>query len=121
MYRNPRAPGPIHATKLSAAFVTSNGEETEIKTFSPPLFFNLFQKGKDRLANVGVGRYVLFDRYLRPMQKGDASAARQLADLIDHGRQGTLVALRLISETYRISDTGIVREGKKVATYPVSD
>ena len=100
MYKNAAAPGPIQAQKRRIIGTTSKGQAEEVTTHL-----------------LGLSITVLEARYLRPMGKGDRSAARALITRLNRGRDDPFVELRLESETYTVSDTGIVRQDNPVVAY----
>jgi hypothetical protein len=102
MYRNARVPGPIRTETRRIVGVTAKGERETVTT--------------DLL---GLSSYALERMYIRPMWTGDFSAARQLTDRLNRKRQDPFIGLRLESETYKITDGGVVKEDNPVITYRV--
>lgn len=102
MYRKSYGPGIIRKTKHNIVGVTARGEELEVVP-------NI----------VGLQWQALYKHYVNPMRSGNSSRARRLADRINLDREDPIVAFRVESETYTISDSGIVREDQQPVTYPV--
>jgi hypothetical protein len=55
--------------------------------------------------------------YLQPMWTRDSSAARQLFSRLNRERDDPFVELRLESETYTVTDSGVAREDNPPITY----
>ena len=53
------------------------------------------------------------------MRKADSSVAKALAGRLNRQRENPIVELRLESETYTITNTGIVREDNPVVAYRI--
>jgi hypothetical protein len=89
---------PVQTTAKRIVVKTSRGEEVEIHPF-----------------DVGLSSYA-FDRlYIARILRGDAAAAKSLADRLNTHRRDNVVEVRLQSETYTITDTGLVKkEGPSV-------
>ena len=51
----------------------------------------------------------MYRLYIQPMMQGDSSAARQLAGLLNRERRDSIVEIRLETETYTATDSGIVK------------
>jgi hypothetical protein len=100
MYKNAHQPGPIQALKHRVVGVTRTGTKEEITG-----------------SLVGLPRPTVGRMYFRPMQAGDSAAARRLLSRINRNREDPFVELRLESETFTVTDTGIVREDNPVMTY----
>ena len=66
---------------------------------------------------VGLSPFVLRASYEQPMWRGDSSAAQQLFMRLNLQRQDPFVELRLETETYTVTDTGLTKEKNPVATY----
>jgi hypothetical protein len=102
MYRNARAPGPIQTTIRRVVGTTSKGEE---ETITPNL--------------LGLSGYAFERMYIKPMRAGHSSAAHQLIARLNLSRDDPFVELRLQSETYRVTETGVVKEDNPVIAYRV--
>lgn len=102
MYKDAVPPGPIRADIRHLVGVTLKGERKEVS--------------KD---TVGVSSFVLDRLYLKPMNAGDSSAARRLIGLLNRKRNDPVVEIRLESETYWVTDAGIVKTDNPVITYRV--
>ena len=100
MYRESYRPAVIRATKEHVAALTAAGHELKML---PEV--------------VGLHGHALHQHYIGPMHSGDPTAARLLADRINLGRSDPVVAFRIDSETYVITNTGVVSEGKQSVTY----
>jgi hypothetical protein len=53
------------------------------------------------------------------MWDGDSSAAQRLANRINRGREDPFVEIRLQSEKYMVSDTGVVKQENPAIVYRV--
>jgi hypothetical protein len=93
MYKSSSPPGPIQMTWRHLFGVTSQGRRTEV---TPEV--------------LGASITVLEDDYLRPMAKGDASVAGCLFARLNRQRSDPFVELRLVSEEYTATDTGVAVE-----------
>ena len=102
MYKDSRPPGPITMWKLRLIGVTAKGESERV---TPPL--------------VGVSGSALGRMYILPMLRGDSSAARGLITRLNREGQDPIVELRLVRETYTVTDTGLVRRDDPAITYRV--
>ncbi len=100
MYKNSRKPGPIDVRQRRLLAVSSAGR---IDTVTPHL--------------LGLSITVLKQRYLTPIGTGDLSPAPELIARLNRGREDPVVELRLESETYTVTDSGVVREDNPVVTY----
>jgi len=100
MYKNSRKPGPIDTRQRRLLAISSKGATD---TVTPHL--------------VGLSITVLRQRYLVPIGTGDLSPAPELIDRLNRHRGDPVVELRLESETYTITDTGITRTDDPVVTY----
>jgi hypothetical protein len=100
MYKNSRPAGPVDAHQRRIIAITSAGERD---TVTPRL--------------LGLSITVLEQWYLRPLSAGDASAVPSLVERLNRSLRHPVAELRLESETYTITDTGIVRTDNPVVTY----
>jgi len=104
MYRNSRgSEGPIRTSLRRIIGITSSGEELQIR----PL-------------DAGLSRFALRRMYTRPMYKGEASAAQRLADRLNRHRENPIMAFRLESKTYTITDTGIIEKENPPIIYQIT-
>lgn len=104
MYKNSRAPGPIRSVIRRYIGMTSRGDELGIGPWQS-----------------GLSSFALNRLYFRPMRKGDVSAARRLADRLNLHREDPIVAFRLESTTYTVTDSGVVTEDNPAVMYRVVD
>jgi hypothetical protein len=100
MYNASRPPGPIEANKKRVIGITLKGHREAV---TPSL--------------VGSSGFAFQALYLSPMRRGDSSAARQLFRRINLRREDPFVEFRLESETYTVTETGVVRQDNPVITY----
>jgi hypothetical protein len=100
MYKDSRAPGPIQVKKKRIFAVTQSGRKERV---TPTL-----------LGSTGYGLHALYEV---PMLRNDSAAARDLFKRLNVQRQDPFVELRVESETYTVSDTGVVRKDNPVITY----
>jgi hypothetical protein len=102
MYKNSRNAGPIRTVVTRIIGVTSQGKEEPVDA-----------------KLVGLSSFALGRLYLDSMRAGDSSAALRLADRLNLHRQDLFIEFRLESETYTITDNGIVKNYNPVITYRV--
>jgi hypothetical protein len=102
MYKESRPAGPIQANKLRVIGVTRKGESQPITPYL-----------------VGSSGLALRGLYTKPMWDGDSSAAQRLANRINRGREDPFVEIRLESEKYMVSDTGVVKQENPAIVYRV--
>lgn len=69
---------------------------------------------------LGSSPYALQTLYERPLFKGDSSAAPALFARLNLDRKDPVVEVRLESETYTVTDTGIVKRENPVLRYRAS-
>jgi hypothetical protein len=100
MYHDSRPPGPIQATKRRITGVTLKGEKVAVTPYL-----------------LGLSIFTLQSLYAQPMMRGDSSAAQQLFGRLNLQREDPFVELRLESERYTVTDTGVVKEDNPVVTY----
>ncbi len=103
MYKDSRRPGPIVAKKEWIMAVTRKGQQEAV---TPSL--------------VGSSSFAVGELYVAPMWRGDSSAAQQLFRRLNLRREDPFVELRLESETYTVTDTGIAKRQNPVVTYRVA-
>ena len=100
MYKDSRAPGPIQVKKKRIVGVTQTGQKERV---TPTL-----------LGSTGYGLHMLYEV---PMLRNDSAAAQDLFRRLNVQRQDPFVELRVESETYTVSDTGVVKQDNPVITY----
>lgn len=100
MYKRSHPPGPIQAMKRRIVGVTLSGKKEAVTPFL--------------VGSTGLGMQAL---YGRPLLEGDSSAARHLFRRLNLKREDPFVELRLVSETYTVTDTGVVRQDNPIVTY----
>jgi len=100
MYKNSRQAGPIEVRQRRMLAITSKGA---IDTVTPRL--------------VGLSITVLQASYLKPIGSGDLSPVPELIQRLNRHRDDPVVELRLESEIYTVTDTGIARRDEPVVTY----
>ncbi len=100
MYKDSRAPGPIEAKKKRIIGVTLKGQKEAV---TPDL--------------LGSSPFAMQALYAVPMWRNDSSAAQQLFKRLNLQREDPFVELRLESETYTVTDTGVVKRHNPVITY----
>ena len=103
MYKDSRAPGPITVNRKRIIAITAKGQQD---TVTPYL--------------LGSSPYALQTLYERPLFKGDSSAAPGLFARLNLGRTDPVVEVRLESETYTVTDSGIVKAENPVLRYRAS-
>ena len=95
MYKDPKPDGPVQMDKKRLLAVTARGDTATV----------------DKEV-VGVSSFVIDRLYTKPMRAGDATAARALFTRLNRTRDDPFVELRLESETYSVTDEGIVKIGR---------
>ncbi len=100
MYKHSRPGGPVEVNQRRILAVTASGARD---TVTPHL--------------LGLSITVLDQRYHRPLMSGDTSVVPAMLERLNRGRSDPYVALRLESETYTVTDTGLARRDNPVVTY----
>jgi hypothetical protein len=100
MYKNSRGPGIIEAHDRRIIAVTESGRQD---TITPDL--------------MGLSHTVIRHDYLRPLTTGDSTPALELISRLNWRRTDSVVELRAESETYSVTDSGIVRKDNPVHVY----
>jgi hypothetical protein len=100
MYKRSHAPGPIRTVTKHITGVTSKGHRVAVT----PYF-------------LGSSRFALQGLYEVPMWRGDSSAARRLFKRLNSRREDPFIELSLESETYTVTDTGVVKQENPAITY----
>jgi hypothetical protein len=105
MYRHAHDPTrPIQASLNRIVAITAEGEPLHI---GPP--------------EVGLQYFAFHRFYLGPMSTGNPAAARALADRISRHPQERIIELRVESATYMVTETGLVKDSNRIATYRIGD
>ncbi len=102
MYKDAVPAGPVRADIRQLVGVTRTGGRIDVDD-----------------DTVGVSLFVMDRLYIKPMMQGDSSAARQLAGLLNRERRDSIVEIRLETETYIATDSGIVRSQPPAIAYRV--
>ncbi len=102
MYKDAVAAGPVRADIRQLVGVTRSGGRIDVDD-----------------DTVGVSSFVMDRLYIKPMMQGDSSAARQLAGLLNRERRDSIVEIRLETETYIATDSGIVKSQPPPIAYRV--
>jgi hypothetical protein len=100
MYKNSRPAGPVQVNQRRILAVTSAGVRD---TVTP--------------ERMGLSVTVLDQQYHRPLMTGDTTVLGGLFQRLNQGRTDPYVELDLVSETYTVTDTGLVRQQNPVVTY----
>ncbi len=100
MYKEARPAGPIEVHKRRIIAVTVKGVREEV---TPHL--------------LGLSISMLGRLYLRPLWARDSAAARQLFGRLNRQRQDRFVEFHLESETYTVTDTGMVKRDNPAITF----
>jgi hypothetical protein len=100
MYKESRPAGPIRASKKHLVGITAQGQRESVTT---------------ELAGVSITSFNML--YVQPMWTRDSSAAQRLLQRLNRNREDPFVELRLESETYTISDSGVAREENPAIVY----
>lgn len=93
MYKDSRGPGPIDAKKRRIVGVTAKGVEEVVTPYL-----------------LGSSPFAMHSLYVVPMFRQDSSAAQRLFHRLNRQREDPFVEFRMESETYTVTDTGIVRQ-----------
>jgi hypothetical protein len=102
MYKDAVAAGPVRADIRQLVGVTRAGGRIDVDD-----------------DTVGVSSFVMDRLYIKPMLQGDSSAARQLAGLLNRERRDSIIEIRLETETYTATDSGIVKSESPDIAYRV--
>ena len=100
MYKNSRPAGPVQVHQRRILALTASGARD---TVTPHL--------------LGLSITVLDQRFLRPLMQGDSSVVPALFERLNRNQDDPFVELRLESESYTVTDTGLVRRANPVVTY----
>ena len=100
MYKESRPAGPIRATRKHLAGITASGQRESVTT---------------ELAGVSITSFNML--YVQPMWARDSSAAQQLFQRLNRERQDSFVELRLESESYTVTDSGVVKQENPAIIY----
>ena len=103
MYKHSRPAGPVEVNQRRIVAVTGRGGAD---TVTPHL--------------LGVSITVLDQRYHRPLMDGDTTVVRRLFERLNRDRTDPYVELRLVSETYTVTDTGLARRDNPVVSFRAS-
>jgi hypothetical protein len=121
MYRQSFSRGPVRGMKQRFFCITQGGKELEVDLKVTPIaLFGLFRATQPSESSIiGLNSFALYKLYLVPMLKGDSSATQRLADRINVAREDPVVAFRLESDVYIISEAGVMTKKEQVFNYPV--
>jgi hypothetical protein len=100
MYKESRPAGPIRAFKKHVVGITAHGQRESVTT---------------ELAGVSITSFNML--YVQPMWTRDSSAAQRLLERLNQEREDPFVELRLESETYTVTDSGVAREENPAIIY----
>ena len=104
MYKHSRPAGPVAVNQRHILAVTAAGARD---TVTP--------------HRLGLSITVLDQRFHRPLMGGDTTVVPRLFERLNQGRTDPYVELRLVSETYTVTDTGLARQDNPVVTYRLSE
>lgn len=100
MYKHSRPTGPVEVNQRRILVVTATGATDTVTPY-----------------RLGVSPTVLDQRYHRPLMGGDTSVVPRIFERLNQGRTDPYVELRLVSETYTVTDTGLARRDNPVVSY----
>lgn len=100
MYKNSRPAGPVQVQQRRILALRASGAQD---TVTPHL--------------LGLSITVLDQRFLRPLMQGDSSVVPALFERLNRNQDDRFVELRLESESYTVTDTGLARRANPVVTY----
>ena len=101
MYKNSRsADEPIQTFVKRLTATTATGKELEIRPRNAGLNFHAFQR-----------------MYMRGLNRRDAATAERLLQRLNYNRQDPVVAIRLESLVYTITDSGLVETAEPPFVY----
>jgi hypothetical protein len=100
MYKNSRAAGPIEARNTQVIGITAQGSKQAITW-----------------DFVGLPKFTFREMYIRHMRGQDSTAARQLMRRLNRSRTDPFVELRVITETYRLSDGSLEIQHNPVISF----
>jgi hypothetical protein len=104
MYKHSRPAGPVEVNQRYILAVTASGARD---TVTPEL--------------LGLSITILDQRFHRPLMGGDTTVVPALFERLNQGRSDPYVELRLVSETYTVTDTGLARRRNPVVTYRAAE
>ena len=93
MYKESRPAGPIRAVRKHLLGITAAGQREPVTT---------------EVAGVSITSFNML--YVQPMWTRDSSAAQRLFQRLNRERQDSFVELRLESESYTVTDSGVVKQ-----------
>jgi hypothetical protein len=100
MYKDSRPAGPIRANKKHMTGITARGQRQPVTT---------------ELAGVSITSFTML--YVQPMWTRDSAAAGRLFSRLNRNREDPFVELRLESETYTVTDSGVARQDNPAIVY----
>jgi hypothetical protein len=100
MYKNSRPPGPIEARRTRILGITAGGRQDPIDA-----------------GLVGLPRYTLREMYTQAMRGRDSTVAQQLISRLNAGRRDPFVEVRVITQTYTLSPSGVVLRNDPVISF----
>ena len=100
MYAKSYRPGPVQTMRRRILAVTASGHQIELSPYQ-----------------VGVSRPALGKSFARPLSSGDTATARELFRRLNRGRADPVMEVRLESETFTVTDSGVVRQTHPSAVY----
>ena len=100
MYKDSRPAGPVEARNTLLMGVTAGSNKH-------PITSDL----------VGLPKFTFREMYIKNLRGQDSTAARQLLRKLNRGRKDPFVELRLITETYRLTDRGVTKQHNPVISF----
>jgi hypothetical protein len=100
MYKDASPPGPIETDRKRIVGLTASGQWRVINK-----------------ELVGLSSFALDRLYAKPMKVGDTTAARLLISRLNQQRQDPFVEVRLETETFTATDSGVVKHANPPMTY----
>ncbi len=112
----------INVKKTFISAKTRHGSILDVAPIHHPPFFNLvsntYRQDEDRIL---LGHYGYQRLFVKPMLKGDESAARKLAALLNQDRQDRITHIQIQRELYEMGGEGIEKVDSSIMTYDVSE
>lgn len=100
MYKHSRPSGPVEVNQRYLVGVTASGTADSVTP-----------------ERLGVSITVLDQRFHRPLMGGDTSVVPALFERLNRGRTDPYVEVRLLSQTYTLTESGLTRLDNPVRTF----
>jgi hypothetical protein len=100
MYKDSRPAGPVEARNTQLMGITAQGNEHQITS-----------------DLVGLPKFTFREMYIKNLRGEDSTAAQQLMRKLNRGRKDPFIELRLVTETYRLTDGGVMIQHNPIISF----